>query len=461
MSAFQFGLVSSTYTVGGFVGAVLSGPQSTRHGRLCILRAISALFFAGPLIEAAAGSVAVLAAGRLVSGLGAGGAIVVAPIYVSEIAPVARRGVLGAATQVMTNVGILVTQVLGYFLSWGGMWRLVLAVAAGMAAVQAVGLAVVLPESPVWLTGKGEGEKARKILRRLRGEDVDVEDEVRRWVTAEAETDGPETGPEAEAESAEQQTLLPQSSSAEASSSPSPPAAHSDNAVSMVEAIKSPIYRPAIISVIAVMLATQFTGINSIIMYSVSLLSTILPSTSSSALLAIFISTLNLVTTISCAPLSDLLGRKRCLLLSITGTGAAAALLAAGISLSHPALCITGPLVFVAFFAVGLGPIPFALPAELVADPHAVGAAQSWALAANWAATAAVAQFFPVLNEAMGGKGRVFWVFVACAVAFGGFVGGYVPETRPGIRGGGNLAWDIAGIIGFFAVGFAVLYGFF
>ena len=192
-----------------------------------------------------------------------------------------------------------------------------------------------------------------------------------------------------------------------------------------------PNYRPAIIAVVAVMFAQQLTGINSIIMYSVNILSTLLPTTA--ALLTVAISALNLFITTLCAPLSDKIGRKTCILLSIAGMGTSAILLALGMSHGVKILAAIATLLFVASFAVGLGPVPFILANELV-GPEAVGATQSWALAANWIATFIVSQFFPILNKAMGGQGRVYYVFAGVAVVLGGIIAWWVPETR-GKRG--------------------------
>lgn len=183
---------------------------------------------------------------------------------------------------------------------------------------------------------------------------------------------------------------------------------------------------PAIIAVIAVMLAQQLTGINSIVMYSVNLLSALLPTTA--ALLTVAVSALNVIVSVLCAPLSDKFGRKTCLLLSIAGMGTNSVLLAVGISYSIKLLSAVATLLFVASFAVGLGPVPFILANELV-GAHAVAATQSWALAANWIATFLVSQFFPMLNEVLG-KGRVYYVFAALAVVFGLFIGWWVPETK-------------------------------
>jgi len=161
-------------------------------------------------------------------------------------------------------------------------------------------------------------------------------------------------------------------------------------------------------------------------MYGVSLLSSLLGA--SSSLLNIFLSLLNLAITLLCAPLPDRLGRRPCLLLSTATMGASSLALGLAITLHLPGLAAGAVACFVTGFALGLGPVPFILSSELV-GPEAVGAAQSWALAANWTATFVVAQFFPVLNDALG-EGRVFFVFAALAAVFAAGIAWAVPETR-------------------------------
>ncbi|KAJ5111550.1 hypothetical protein N7532_002085 [Penicillium argentinense] len=406
MNSSQFGLVSSIYTLGGFVGALLAGPVSTKYGRRIALQTTTIFFILGPVAETLAPSISLLALGRFLSGVGSGAAIVVGPIYVSEIAPPQSRGFFGAFTQVMTNVGILLTQTLGYFWSHDGHWRLILAVAGLLGALELLGL-FMIPESPTWLAEHRQPGPARKILQRIRGRNADIEAEIKGWKTAGA----PPT-------SGEEESLLAPS-----------PATQDDKpaAVTMMEAVRDPHYRPAIIAVVGVMVAQQFTGINSIIMYSVSLLQSILPTTA--ALLTILISAINLIMTLACSPLPDRIGRKTCLLCSISGMGCSSVLLALGIYFNQKIASAIAALLFVASFAVGLGPVPFILASELV-GPEAVGAAQSWALAANWTATFVVAQFFPVLNEVLGGRGKVYWVFAAMAGLMSVFIYRRVPETK-------------------------------
>ena len=198
----------------------------------------------------------------------------------------------------------------------------------------------------------------------------------------------------------------------------------------------NPDYRPAIVAVVAVMVTQQLTGINSIVMYSVNLLSALL--TTKAALLTVAVCALNLIFTAICAPLSDKIGRKTCILLSIAGMGTSSILLAIGIGQGVQVLAAIATLLFVASFAVGLGPVPFILANELV-GPEAVGATQSWALAANWIATFVVSQFFPILNKAMGEKGRVYYVFAGLALVLGAFIAWWVPETKG--KSGADEVW--------------------
>ena len=108
--------------------------------------------------------------------------------------------------------------------------------------------------------------------------------------------------------------------------------------------------------------------------------------------------------------------------------GSASVLLAIGISIGQKIVSALASLLFVASFAVGLGPVPFILASELVGS-EAVGAIQSWALSANWIATFIVAQFFPILNTTLG-KGQVYWIFAVLAGVFGVLIYLRVPETK-------------------------------
>ena len=227
-------------------------------------------------------------------------------------------------------------------------------------------------------------------------------------------------------EADEERTLLTDSSDEPRTDETSSSKDKKSATIGILTVLRDPNNNRAILAVVTVMMAQQLCGINSIVMYGVSLLSELLAA--NSALLNIFVSILNIVATTGFAPLVDVLGRKPCLLASIAGMGTSSVLLAVGIRSAVPVLSAIAVLLFVASFAFGLGPVPFILSSELV-GPEAVGATQSWALAANWISTFVVAQFFPLVNEKLG-KGVVYFVFAGIAALFFVFVGWYVPETK-------------------------------
>ncbi|KAI9664391.1 MAG: hypothetical protein M1831_002324 [Alyxoria varia] len=438
MSNTLFGVISSAFTVGGLIGALPTGSFTSRHGRLPALRLTTIFFTLGPITEALAPNIPVMAIGRLISGIGAGASLVVGPIYISEISQPERRGLFGAFTQVMVNFGIFVAQVLGLFLSRGGLWRVILGVGGVIGAAQFVGLMFAV-ESPKWMVENGKASAGvAKTLQRIRGDGYDVDEEIKSWDIHDDDTnddthseerallsrnDSDDTSPTGSLNDAHDTLAKPFNSS----TSPEP---SNRTSISFLTALTTHPYNRATLSVTTVMLAQQLCGINSIIMYGVSLLSTLLST--SAALLLVFVALLNILVTMACAPLVDRLGRKTCLLASITGMGVSSLILAVAIIKHIPALSAIAVISFVSAFGLGLGPVPFILPSEM-ARPEAVGATQSWALAANWVSTFVVSLGFPVLNGALG-RGKVYFVFAALAGFFACAVGWGVPEPR-GTRG--------------------------
>lgn len=422
MSDATFATISSIFTIGGLIGALAAGPITSARGRWLSIQMTAVLYVLGAAIETLSQSPVGMAAGRLVSGVGAGASTVIVPLYISEVAPPAERGFFGAFTQISCNTGILTAQALGYFLSHGSAWRWILGICGLIATSQGL-LTFLIPESPAWsATAKRDVATARRVLQRIRGSDVNIDQEVEAWGVGDdlSISDA----------AAEEQGLL--ASGPEVLSPSSRDESKAGKAhLSVFGVVRDPLYRPAIVAVVGIMFAQQLCGINSIVMYSVSLLSGLLPL--SSVVLTILVSAVNLVMTAACSPLPDKLGRKTCLLISIVGQGSSSLALALSIVFGVKILSALSVLFFVAFFAVGLGPVPFILASELV-GPEAVGATQSWSLAANYSATFLVAQFFPIINTAMnerfGGAGWVYFLFAAFALVFTLFISWRVPETN-------------------------------
>ncbi|KAK3904132.1 major facilitator superfamily domain-containing protein [Staphylotrichum tortipilum] len=425
MSPASFAAISAIFTAGGLIGALAAGPLTSRRGRRLPMQLTAALYLLGSVIETFAASVPVMILARSLTGMGAGASTVIVPLYISEVAPPAKRGFFGAFTQISINVGILFTQTLGYFLSHDSAWRWIFGTGVIIAVAQAFGL-VIIPESPSWLANvKGDAAHARRALQRIRGKHINIDEEVEAWGAGDGKPPG------------ERERLLPEDDGGVAETgtgllSPSAASARSQKAhLGFVQVVSDPLYRPAIVAVVGIMFAQQLCGINSIIMYSVSLLKDLLPI--SSAVLTIVISIINLGITIAASPLPDRLGRKTCLLTSIIGQGSSSLALALSIMFGFKILSAVTVLLFVAFFAVGLGPVPFIMASELV-GPEAVGATQSWALGASYIATFLVAYLFPIVNEALnkalGGAGWVYFIFTGFALLWTIFITRNVPETN-------------------------------
>ncbi|KAK6526218.1 hypothetical protein TWF694_004836 [Orbilia ellipsospora] len=406
MSEQEFGLVTSIFSVGGLFGAVTAGSIANKYGRKRAALFNSAGFIIGPILMALATNITTLSIGRIISGVSAGSSVVIAPLFIHNVAPPEHAGVFGASTQVIINVGILIAQFLGLFLSSVPYWRVILGVGGLIGLAQLVLLPFCV-ESPKWLVSAGERDLARRCLAKLRGR-PDIEDEI---TTYSRETNHGSIHDE----------------------DPDPSQGLLDNAthnntpqVTIYEFLTNVEYRRQLIAVVGIMIAQQFMGINVIIMYGVSILKDIIPR--GAYLINVIISLLNLFVTAIAAKMIDRVGRKTPLLVSITGMGIFSALLGIGIVFKIQLLSGVSTLLFVSSFAIGLGPLPFMIASELVGH-DAVGAAQSVGLTTNWLATFAVAYGFPTLRLVVG-NGQVFFIFGILSVFFFLFVSKNIPETK-------------------------------
>ena len=143
--------------IGSLLGCVLAGISIERLGRRFTMRMLASLcFLFGYLIIMLANSAALIYLGRFINGMGVGAVMTTATIYIVEIASTDMRGVLGCFIQFMGGFGILLTFVLGYWLSW---WQLA---AASCLLVLPFTLGMFLvPESPHWYLSQGVDTNSR------------------------------------------------------------------------------------------------------------------------------------------------------------------------------------------------------------------------------------------------------------------------------------------------------------
>ncbi|RAM38627.1 sugar porter family MFS transporter [Arthrobacter globiformis] len=166
------GIVTSSLLFGAAAGAVGGGRLSDTWGRRKTIILLAILFLVGALSCVFAPNFEVMVIGRVILGLAVGGASSVVPVYLAELAPYEIRGSLAGRNELMIVIGQLaafaVNAVIGNLWSeFGGVWRIMLAVAAVPAVALFLGM-LRMPESPRWLISQGRSEDALAVLMTIR-----------------------------------------------------------------------------------------------------------------------------------------------------------------------------------------------------------------------------------------------------------------------------------------------------
>jgi MFS transporter, SP family, arabinose:H+ symporter len=184
------GVAMGSALYGTVVGSLIGGWPADRWGRKSTLLWIGVLYFVGAVGSALAPNVLVFIGARVIGGLGIGISTVVAPMYISEIAPAKQRGRLAGMFQFNIVFGIVVAYVSNWLLAGVGQnaWRWMLGVAAFPSLLYAL-MCLGLPESPRWLLSrKGDREAALHVLQHAEPElsSAEVAAEADRILTASA-----------------------------------------------------------------------------------------------------------------------------------------------------------------------------------------------------------------------------------------------------------------------------------
>lgn len=149
-------------------GALMAGKIADISGRKATVRWCGWLFLIGAVLMAFALNYAMLLLGRIIAGLGVGVAFVVAPVFITEIAPSEKRGALNTIFDVAINGGILAGYVVGFVVELfsPGNWRLMLG-SGIILPVIILALLSGLPESPRWLMMAEKKSATMGVLFRL------------------------------------------------------------------------------------------------------------------------------------------------------------------------------------------------------------------------------------------------------------------------------------------------------
>ncbi|CAG8449785.1 1912_t:CDS:2 [Diversispora eburnea] len=403
MNDAQFGLVTSIFTLGALLGSLLSLRVADDKGRRWTLLANNLFLGISPLIMGFARNYFTLVVGRALVGIGCGVVTVVVPMYLAEISPIEYRGAIGTMNQLGIVAGILLAQIEGLYLSNVPGWRLILLSVSVISLVQIIFLGLSV-ESPRYLISKPGGiHSAKRTLQKLRGS-LDIENELGGWNQIASDDDTSRLMPEENVSRNNTDDTNPVISS----SSPSVVfhARNHHDDFSVWQFLTSPYYRAPLKVLLLVQFTQQFSGINAVMYYSTTILSKVLPS--SSGLITVYINVVNFFMTIVSAYLMDKTGRRTLLLCSIGLMSIASALLGLSIINDFGFLSAFSIILYVATFAIGLGPIPFLIIPEIV-DTHAAATAGSIGVSLNWTTNFVVGFLFLSLNNMFGGY--VFYVF--------------------------------------------------
>jgi SP family galactose:H+ symporter-like MFS transporter len=390
LSDFTVGLVVSAVLIGAVIGAAIGGDVSDHFGRRKVIIAAAVIFALGAIGTATVPDVSLLILGRIAVGIAIGIASEVTPLYISEISPSRMRGSLVSLNQLAITIGIVVSYLVDFSLSAFQGWRYMLGLAAIPAVILGLGM-IPLPDTPRWLINHNEPDNARKVLKRIRGKD-DVEDEVN-----------------------EIQDSLKKQRGGRAE-------------------LFNPMVKPALVIGVSLAIFQQVTGINTVIYYAPTIFQFAGITSASSAILAtVAVGVVNVIMTIVAIMLLDRVGRRPLLLIGLAGMTFSLTLLGAVFFLpsllsSLGDLAVVGLMLYVASFAIGLGPVFWLLISEIY--PLRVrGLAMSIASEANWGSNLIIALTFLTLVQVLGQSGT-FWLYALVGVGAWIFAFLLVPETN-------------------------------
>lgn len=426
------------FSVGGLLSSTVAGSHTMAAlcGRRRLQILCSAFYVAGSLLLAFSNSFFALNCARFLAGLGAGAAMVVAPILINEITPFNHRGLMGSLLQFAVAIGILLAQLIAFL--WGNdqQWRMHFIFGAAMGLAQFVFL-FTTAESPKWLIiHRGEVTKASKILRTLRSDVGASRVEINHWrrLSMTPQTPAPSKTSEEDLpllEDSLTEDFHPLSTAMSRRGSIDP------STLSITEYLTSHLYRREIIATAIIMTAQQLCGMNTITFYGVSVLSNIVPKGTNVLYLTSSLALCNVVLALVISPVVDKWNRKSLLLTSVSIMAFCSVLISVGLLKNLDLLAALACFGFIAGFSVGLCQIPFLMVSEFSAQ-ETIGKTQSFGTMLNWLANILIAAMFPMMREYFGGY--IFLMFTAIGIYYFVAIIRWVPETKGKLNY--NEIWD-------------------
>jgi sugar porter (SP) family MFS transporter len=385
------GIAIGVALYGTVVGALLGGIPATKWGRKKTLLWIGILYLLSALGSAIAPGVYIFMAFRLLGGFAIGASSVVAPMYISEIAPAKNRGKLVATFQFNIVFGILIAYLSNYLLEGVGgnnSWRLMLGVVAIPALIYSI-LVFFVPESPRWLiVHRGDYNTARKILGVSDPAGVDEAIEALHKSIGEEK--------------------------------------HKEK----LSAFFKRKYNFPIFLAVMIAFFNQMSGINAVIYFAPRVFELAGISKQGAFLQSVGVGLVNLVFTMLGLYLIDRLGRKILMLIGSIGYIISLVSVSAAFYLNHVGGMIVPLLLFlfIASHAIGQGAVIWVLISEVF--PNSVRAyGQSLGASTHWIMAAIITTLFPILAVKIG-PAPIFAFFAFMMVLQLLWVIFIMPETK-------------------------------
>ena len=165
----QIGLLISAGFLGQLIGALFFGWIGERFGRMQAMVWSIATFAVMSLVCALAWDYNSLLVFRTLQGIGLGGEVPVAAVYISELSKARNRGRFVLLYELVFPVGLVAASLLGLWIvpTLGWQWMFYI---GALPAILALFLRLLLPESPRWLAVHGRHAEAEAALALIEAE---------------------------------------------------------------------------------------------------------------------------------------------------------------------------------------------------------------------------------------------------------------------------------------------------
>ena len=357
----------AAFAVGGPFGAIVGGKMADQRGRRGALLIDTWTFLLGGFLQTIAPDMFTIIISRFIIGFASGYSSVLVPIYLGELAPPTLRGMLGTLTQFALVIGILFADLFAFPFATAERWRVLFAVTFIIATIQLF-CSPFLLESPRWLLNRDPNSlRARYIIKRLRGlrYDHEVEAEVGNFLIGQAAQNQ-----EAPSTSAVLQEMF----------------AHRK-------------LRGLLISCLVLQVSQQFSGINAVFYYSTSFFEGVIDDP---LIGTTIVGAVNVIATYGALLLMDRCGRKSLILWSSGGMFVSVVLIVLSLlGYFSNILALVAVNLYVSFFEIGLGPIPWLIVAEMFEGKY-VASAMSLCCQVNWICNFIIGMVFPYMNQYLG-----------------------------------------------------------